>query len=150
MDNSFDQDLALNRGYVAFQIVLAATFALAPIASTVPLWRDWSKGEAMRGGFSPAGAGLMCFLALVFFGYWVHWAYARTHVLFTPEALVQKGPIREKKIRWSEIRIIRRIGKGLHVKGEIETIVFAPLVYRNPTAAVELLFRTAQQHGAPV
>jgi hypothetical protein len=50
-------------------------------------------------------------------GYFLAWVYVRTHVVMTPQALIQQRPFGSKIIRWSEIREIRRHGRGFHVVG---------------------------------
>ena len=143
--------LSLNYAFVALQLMLAAAFGFtSSILVTVQVLPAWQAGSPLPAGWTFLALAAVYLGSVSFFVYWIYWAYSRTHVYMTRDALVQGGVIRPKAIRWSDVRRIRSVGVGFHVEGESQTIVFAPFVYRGPASAAQRLFQVARQSGAPV
>ena len=141
----------VNWRFVWFQVALAFMFgAIGPVLITIGLWPSLRAGGSLPGGWSHRSLAVLYVGASAFVTYFAAWAYTRVHVFFTEQCLVQRGLFRVTTIRWSEIRAIKRVGRGLHVEGERDTIVFGPLFYKDSAKAIQYLFDTAQRHGAPV
>ena len=141
----------INWQFVWFQIALAFLFsAVVPVSVTIQVWSSLRVGGSLPGGWSIGTLAILYIAATAVPAYFAAWAYTRVHVFFTEERLVQHGLLGVTTIRWSEIRAIKRVGRGLHVEGESATIIFGPLFYKDSAGAVQELFETAQRHGAPV
>jgi len=117
---------------------------------TLQVYRQWSAGQQITGGWSWPGVVLLVALCVVTFIALLLKIRADTTVELGDTELVRRGPFGVRRLRWSEVRRIVPIQYGLHVEGENVTIPLAPRAFRDPEAFVRKVVELAQRAGAPV
>jgi hypothetical protein len=98
--------------------------------------------QSIQGIGSDLGLGTVVLLdlgllAMLVGFYWKIYRDANTRV--GDEGISQPALYGSKKIRWSEVRQIRRVGFGLHVSSERTRIVLTPFAYKEPERFARLV-----------
>lgn len=144
--------LILNKTYVA-AVVLVCMTALAFVAwaITAPVYREWSSGVPISGGWNwPVVIALdgLCLLGAAAVAWKLH-ADARTTV--DDAGISRPSLLGATHIAWTGVTAIKTFGgQGIHIHAGKTRIVITPYAYRNPAAVVALIDRLGRPaHGAP-
>jgi hypothetical protein len=108
-------------------------------ALTSQVYRGYATGAPMSGGWSwPVlivfDAGCVVALAALF---WKIYCDAKTEI--GEEELSRPGIFGHRRIRWSEVSRVNRVGFGYHIYSGKKKIVLTPSAYMHPGSVVDLL-----------
>jgi hypothetical protein len=144
--------LPMNWPYVATAALTGATaIGFIVWAITAPVYRAWAQGLPIRGGWNWTlvivwDTGCL-FLLLAF--YWKIYCDANTEI--GEAELCRPSIFGPRRIRWSEIVRVEKVGFGYHIFSKNKKIVLSPYAYRYPDSVMSLLrARIASEKGGGV
>jgi hypothetical protein len=131
----------LNWLYITF-VALVGTGALVFIgwAITSQVYRQWSHGLPISGGWSWPMVFMVDFVCLLLIGalYWKIFYDAKT--VIDGNGIYQPGLFGLRNIYWSEVTNVEVFGGvGYHIYAGKRKIVVTPYAYKNPESVIETL-----------
>lgn len=137
--------LPMNWPYVGTAaLIVTAVMGFIVWSITMPLYRAWSRGLPIAGGWSwhlaiiwDAGS----FFVLGAF-FWKLYCDANTEI--GEKELRRPSIFGLRRILWSEIDRVKQVGAGYHVISKDNKIVLSPYAYKSPESVISMLFSRIQ------
>jgi hypothetical protein len=132
--------LPMNWPYVgSAALIVTIVIGFIVWSITGPVYRTWSRGLPITGGWSwPLAiiwdAGSLCVLCAFF---WKLYCDANTEMGETE--LRRPGIFGLRRIRWTEIAWVKQVGFGYHVISKDNKIVLTPYAYKSPESVISML-----------
>ena len=136
------KQFSINWTYIIFVAAIAAAgLGFIAFAITSQVYREWSRGLPISGGFNWSiviVVDLVCFVTFLALLWKI---YRDTNTDISDDDLAQPSLLGLRTIRWSEVTDVKVFGGiGYHVFAGRKKIVVTPYAYSGPKKVIATLF----------
>jgi len=131
---------ALNWAYlITVAIVVSSALGFISFALTMQVFHEWLHRKAISGVWTWSSVVLMdiVLLGMLIGLFWKMYCDGKTQ--FGQEELSCPNVTGWKRIRWSDVTRIDRVGFGYHIYSQNQKIVVTPYAYKQPESVLRLI-----------